>query len=117
MHEASLAQLILGRATDEAAARGNRRIRQLGLRVGTASNVEVESLRFALERLASGGSAAGARVDVEVVPLRLRCGGCGWEGETPPWSYRCAACRSPDVEVVSGRELQLIGLELDDEEA
>ncbi|MFH1808108.1 MAG: hydrogenase maturation nickel metallochaperone HypA [Pseudomonadota bacterium] len=117
MHEASLAQVILECALQEAASRAARRICQLRLRVGVAANVEVESLRFAIEHLACGGPAEGVQVDIEDVALTVDCRSCGLRSEPPAWSYRCAGCGGADVDVVGGHELQLVELDLDLAEA
>jgi len=113
LHEASIAQDILDVILDQAATHGCERISGLRLQVGEASGVVGEALEFALEAMSADTAAAGMKIDIESVPLVIRCSACGVEGPTDPWLYVCASCGGRDVDVVSGRELKILAMDID----
>jgi len=113
MHELSIASGAV--ATVEKHADG-RRVAVVSLRVGTLRQVVPDSLLFYFDFVARGTVCEGARLDVEVVPARLRCQNCGdeWALELP--LFRCA-CGSTDVEVAAGSELEVESIEIEEEAA
>jgi hydrogenase nickel incorporation protein HypA/HybF len=96
VHELSLASAIVDTVERHA---GGRPVKAIELRVGTLRQVVVDSLRFYVELVGRGTVCDGARLEVEVVPARLRCCGAEWE---PP-GFRCPACGGGG-EVVAGGE-------------
>lgn len=94
-----------------------RRVRSVTLHVGVASGVVPEALTFAWDVATEGTALAGSRLDVVRVPLTLVCRDCGATGEAvDPLRVRCPACVGRAVEVVSGRELQIATVEVDDDQ-
>jgi hydrogenase nickel incorporation protein HypA/HybF len=77
-------------------------VTQIDLRVGTLRQVVVDSLEFYVDLVSRGTVCEGARLEVEVVPARLRCCGAEWE---PP-GFRCPACGGGG-EVVAGDEFMV----------
>jgi hydrogenase nickel incorporation protein HypA/HybF len=114
MHELSIASAVV--ATAERHAQG-RRVTAVSVRAGSLRQVVPESLDFYFEIVARGTSCDGARLEIEVVPARLRCESCGhqWVPETP--GFRCESCGHAKVEVVAGDELEVESIEISQEEA
>jgi len=114
MHELSLAQNVL-EIVQQYVPEGNHAVvKTVKMKVGDLSGVVVESLTFCFEAITSGTSLEGARLDVERVPLRCRCGSCGLESEIHDNIFRCGECGSTGIEIISGRELQVLEIEVDD---
>lgn len=117
MHEMSIAHGLVESVTDAAAARGAFRVTRVAVRIGRVSGVVPEALAFAWDVATAGTAAAGATLEIEPVPLTLRCGDCGeiTLDDTLP-RFVCPRCGDPAV-VVRGRELELTLMEIDDEPA
>ncbi len=113
MHEASLAQEVLRAMLADAGARNASRVLSVSLEIGAAAGVVNEALEFALVAMASGSIAEGLTVNIETIPLMVRCHVCAAESPTEPWFYQCADCGHRDVEVVSGREMRVISMDID----
>lgn len=111
MHEASLMQTALEEAERHARARGCQTIRVIRLRVGALSGVVPEALAFAFEALKAGSLAASARLEIEHVPARARCGSCQREFTIEDVLFPCPDCGSWESELLQGRELELAQLE------
>ena len=72
------------------------------------------SLTFCFGLVAKDTVCDGARLELEVVPARLRCGACGHEWEIDVPAFRCPRCASGDAEVVSGEELEVESIEVEE---
>jgi hydrogenase nickel incorporation protein HypA/HybF len=114
MHELSVALSILDVAAEEAERHGSARVVAIHLRLGPLSGVVKEALLSAYELAREGSPLAQARLLVEEVPVVAYCPTC--VAERPVVSILelcCSACATPTPEVVRGRELEIVALELE----
>lgn len=114
MHELSVASAVLDTALRHAE---DRRVLVVSLRIGHLRQVIPDSLAFYFEIVSRDTPAEGARLEQVVVPARLRCGGCEreWDMEGTP-DFRCPRCAVSEVAVVSGNELEVESIEIEEEE-
>jgi hydrogenase nickel incorporation protein HypA/HybF len=91
------------------------RVARVNLTVGKLSAVVVDSLRFCFEVASQKTPLAGAELAVEEMDVTARCNDCDhlWTIETPAFS--CPACNSANITLVSGRELDIRSIEIEDE--
>ena len=115
MHELSIASSLLEKVLEERERHGGGRITEINLRVGKLSHIMPEPLEFAFQILAKDTAAEKARINIERVPVALKCRTCGWEGDAAESSFDCARCKSSDVEIAAGMELVLASFTLDQE--
>jgi len=113
LHEMAIAQGILDIALDTAAQNDATKILRVSLLVGQLTEIEPASLRFCFEALAADTPAAGAELEVTVIPLRGRCRDCGGEFAIEHYRFYCPDCNSAAVEILSGRELKVEHLEVE----
>ncbi|MEW5770253.1 MAG: hydrogenase maturation nickel metallochaperone HypA [Pseudomonadota bacterium] len=107
MHEMSLAEGILQIVEDAAGKHGFTRVTEVRLEIGALSGVEVEALNFCLDVVLKGSVAEGARVEMERIPGRGYCLGCG---ETVPIEAlydACPRCGSYQVQATGGTEMRV----------
>jgi len=108
----------LDEISEEARRQGVHRVAAVHLKVGAMSGAVPSALEFSWELAAEGTVAQGSRLVVERVPLVVRCGTCSAETEpTAGTGLRCVRCESELTSVVRGRELELVGMEVVDEDA
>jgi hydrogenase nickel incorporation protein HypA/HybF len=112
VHELSLARAAAAIVEKHAAGR---RVVVVKLRVGRLRQVAPDSLAFSFELVARGTVCEGARLELDVVPVRLACSVCEhrWELVEPP--FRCPLCGAAEVEVLSGNELEVESIEIEEE--
>jgi hydrogenase nickel incorporation protein HypA/HybF len=117
MHELSIVAGLF--ETLEAQARENRAARITGvtLKIGRLSGVVPELLESAFDMYKKGTIAEAAKLTVDVVPLRVRCRACGTERSVESYVFLCAACASPDLEILEGTEMILEKIELESDDA
>jgi len=110
VHELSIAQAIVDVALRHA---GEDHVTAVAVRVGKLRQVVPSALEFSFELCAHGTAVDGATLELEVVPVGVRCRGCGARSEPEEFPLACAACGSLGVEVVQGEELEVQSLELE----
>ena len=106
-----IAQAILEQALKAAEANGIARIASLHLKLGTFSGVVEDALRFSFEVASRETRAEGAVLEVESIPLMIRCADCGRESAIQPFLFQCPSCGSRRVDILTGRELALDSIE------
>jgi hydrogenase nickel incorporation protein HypA/HybF len=111
MHELSIAQNIVDILNNQMRIHNLSRIESVSLRIGALRAIVVESLNFSFNVLTSGSPLEGARLEVEEVPIRGRCLECGQELTLKNWMDDCPHCRGPRMEIVSGKELDIVAIE------
>jgi hydrogenase nickel incorporation protein HypA/HybF len=113
VHELSLSSAIVATVDKHAAGR---RVTLVTLRVGRLRQVVPETLEFYFEFVARGSVCEGARLEQEVVDVRLRCDSCADEWEIDQPAFRCPRCCGSDVAIVSGNEFQVESIEVEEVE-
>ncbi len=115
MHEISIAESIVQIAEAKAREQNARAIQVIKLRLGTFTTIVPEALQFAFEICRDGTLSRDARLDIEIVPMVVRCVVC--EASTQPAGGVCLICEQCGfpLEIVSGEELQIEYIEVDSE--
>lgn len=115
MHELSLIASVFDVLQEKALEYGASRVTAVVLRIGAMSGAVPELLQSAFDIYRTGTLAEHARLEIVVVPLRLRCPDCGGEAVREDMDFSCAACGSRQVEILEGRELVVEKIELETE--
>jgi hydrogenase nickel incorporation protein HypA/HybF len=108
VHELSIAGAVIDTAVKHAAGR---RVTLVTVRAGALRQVVPDSLEFYFEFVARGSVCEGARLEIEVVPARLRCCGREWAVDFP--DFRCPSCLGAAA-VVAGDELEVESIEVEE---
>jgi len=114
MHEMSVAENILEIIERHAPVQDGARVKVIRLRIGELAGVVPESLRFCFEVASEGTVADGAELQIEKVPIVGQCKTCNAEFEVEDSVFICPRCESTGVELVSGSELDVVELELEE---
>lgn len=112
MHELSIGMAIVDAAVRHA---GGRRVMAVRVRTGALRQVVPDSLDFCFGIVAAGTACEGALLEQQLVPARLECAGCGHEWELLELSFLCPRCGGQEVSVVSGEELEVESIEVEEE--
>ncbi|MFF8774126.1 hydrogenase maturation nickel metallochaperone HypA [Kitasatospora sp. NPDC015120] len=112
MHEMSIATAVVDQVDAAARRHGARAVARVRLQIGELAGVVPAALGFCFELACAGTLVAGAVLETEAVPGRARCGPCAteWAVGMPP-DLGCPHCAGGRVELLAGRELQILGVE------
>jgi hydrogenase nickel incorporation protein HypA/HybF len=115
MHELSIALSIVEMAEEESDKRGGASVNVVYLKLGRLAGVVKEALLASFEMACEGTSLAGARLEIEEVGIEIYCSVCKSPRalESMQW-FVCPECKNPVDQVLHGRELQVIALEIEE---
>lgn len=108
MHELAIAHSVVDAVCDRA---GDRRVHSVRVAVGALCAVIPDSMLFCFELVTVGTVAEGSRLDIETPAGLGRCRNCDSEFALVDPILLCP-CGSADVEVLSGRDLRIISMEV-----
>jgi Zn finger protein HypA/HybF (possibly regulating hydrogenase expression) len=115
MHELSIATSIVQIAQEEGERLGGR-VLVVHMKLGPLSGVVKDALMFSYEVACRDTSVEGSTLVIEDMPLVAFCPRCKVERViVSPQSIECSECGSPTPKILGGRELQICGLEIDDD--
>jgi len=117
MHEMGIALQIIDIATasippDTRSAR----VERVNLKIGKLSAVVPDSLRFCFDIASKDTPLAGAELAIEETPVVARCKDCDARWSIAEPVFACQACNSGALEILSGRELDIVSIEIAEEE-
>lgn len=108
MHELAIAESLVEAVCERAAGR---RVHRVTVRIGALTAVVPEAMRFCFGLACEGTVADGAALEIEHRPGAASCRSCGAGLELADPFLLCP-CGSADVAVTSGRELQIVSMEV-----
>lgn len=112
MHELSIALSVLDIVSTAAAESGLTSVTLVRLRIGRASGVQPDSLRFAFDCSKAGTPADGSALEIEEVQVGGRCDVCNRDFTTPePYVLACPLCGGTSFRITTGDELHVLDLE------
>ncbi|HTC45701.1 MAG TPA: hydrogenase maturation nickel metallochaperone HypA [Candidatus Aquilonibacter sp.] len=112
MHELSIAISIVELAAEEAERRGVQ-VNAVHLRLGSLSGVVKEALLSCYEMACENTLLQGSHLIVEEVPVVIFCPSC--RANRPLHTvqlFSCAECGTASSEIVHGKELEVVALEI-----
>ena len=116
MHELSIALGIIDIATEEAQRRGAV-LAAVHVKLARSPGWSARRLESAYELAREGTPAADSRLVIEQCPVVVRCAACGAEGEVASIQLlQCPRCGASAGEVISGRQMEVVAIELDQPE-
>ena len=113
MHEMSIVASLF--EILEAKARENQATKIVGvkLKVGKLAGVVPEFIASAFDIYKQDTIAAEAGLEIEEVPLKMRCRKCSAEIVQEDYSLLCPSCGSTNLEILEGMDLFLDKIDLE----
>jgi hydrogenase nickel incorporation protein HypA/HybF len=112
MHELSIAMSIVEMAEREAIRRSVH-VNAIHLKLGTLSGVVKEALLFSYDLACEGTALEGSHLVIEEVPTVVYCPMCQAERTlVSVQRFCCPVCDTPASDVVHGKELEVVALEI-----
>jgi hydrogenase nickel incorporation protein HypA/HybF len=113
MHEVSIAQGLLEIAIDNCLKRGYKGIELIKVKIGRASGIVADSLRFAFEALKVGTIAEKAVLTIEEIPVSGFCEKCNKNFTVEEaFVISCPFCGGTSFRIETGRELNIDEMEV-----
>ncbi len=90
-------------------------IGRINLLLGPLAGIEADQLCLAFTVVAAGTPCAGAVIEIETIPVQVRCRICRTTSQRPPNRLICGGCGAWQVDLVSGNEMLLAWIEAREE--
>jgi len=87
---------------------------KVGVRIGEMAAIDQDALRFCFEAIILDTDLESLELEIEVCPRRHRCQFCAREFVVRDYDSRCPQCASLETTCISGDELQLAYLEVEE---
>ena len=104
---------IIDLAEEEIEKRGATQVNAVHLKLGLLSGVVKDALLSSYGLACEGTPLAGSRLMIEEVPIVAYCPRCDAPRPVSPveW-FVCPECHAPISQVLQGKELQVVGMEI-----
>jgi hydrogenase nickel incorporation protein HypA/HybF len=115
MHELSIAMSIIEMVEEESRKHGGAQVTAVHLKLGALSGVVKEALLGSFEMACEDTVLKGSKLVVEDIPVLIYCHAC--QAQRPVSSIQlfcCAECGNPSAQVVQGKELEVVALEIEE---
>ena len=114
MHELSVCLSLLREVERIARENNAGRVTKIAVTVGPLSGVEPDLLQNAYPLAVAGTIAEDAEFQIDVSDIVVKCSQCGAESPAKPNRLLCGECGDYRTNLLSGDEMVLQSLELDD---
>ncbi len=114
MHEMGIANSLLDAVRTEMTRYPGSYPCKVGVRIGEMAAIDQDSLRFCFEAMIQDTDFASLELAIEVCPRSHRCQLCGREFIVRNYDSRCPQCASLETRCISGDELELAYLEVEE---
>jgi hydrogenase nickel incorporation protein HypA/HybF len=111
MHEMQLAVELAGIVAGVAEKEKLNTVSRVSLQFGEMIQVVPDIFRFAFSEAVRGTIAEHAEIEIEIIPVTLRCTNCLTEFVMEELNFRCRSCGSTDIEIINGKEMFIKSLE------
>jgi hydrogenase nickel incorporation protein HypA/HybF len=114
MHEMGIANSVLEAVRVEAARHPGSYPCRVGVRIGELAAVDPSALEFCFDALTRETDLESLQLEIKICPRRHRCLDCDAEFGVKDYDFECPRCRSLRSECLSGDELELAYLEVEE---
>jgi len=86
-------------------------VKIIHLEVGKLRYIVPDIMESCFEHVPKSQKLKGARIEIKVLPLKVKCLDCSEERVVEDGEYFCKKCSSGNTEVISGNEFMVKGIE------
>ena len=115
MHEMGIAEKIVEIALASVPEDvKNPKIAKMNLSIGKFASVVEDSLRFCFAIIVKDTPLENTELIIKNVPVLVKCKKCSHEWEVDNPIFKCPECKGTDLDMLSGREIDIDSIELAD---
>ncbi len=111
MHELRIAEDLATMVAGYAAEAGLTKVDRINVTFGQFIQIVPDLFVAAFSEAARETVASGAEIDVEIIPAKLRCLGCGSDYKPAGDLCACSICGSEEITLIHGKELFVKSIE------
>lgn len=113
MHEMSIVQGLIAIIKEEMDNTKATRLRSVRVKIGEMAGILPDALKTAFEISTSQNGMDGAVLNIDISPLTGFCRKCKKGFKVIEYRFSCPDCGVSDIEIVSGREMSIVEIEVE----
>jgi hydrogenase nickel incorporation protein HypA/HybF len=113
MHELTLAESIVNTVKKAIQDRQQAKVQLVRVKIGQLTEIVPDALQFGFESLILDTPLAGAKLEIEQVPIVGKCEQCGHEFTVEEFMFICPKCFSSNIQLIQGDELEISNIEVE----
>jgi hydrogenase nickel incorporation protein HypA/HybF len=111
MHELRIAEDLSAIVLEAAGNEKLSVISKVNISFGQLIQIVPEMFEFAFREAVRNSVAEAAVVDIEIVPVKMRCRNCGSSFQVKENVFACNICNSAELDIIQGKELFIKSIE------
>ncbi|OQY00563.1 MAG: hydrogenase maturation nickel metallochaperone HypA [Desulfobacteraceae bacterium 4572_130] len=92
----------------------NPRIKKINLKIGELTAIVEDSFKFCFKIITEDTPLKNAKLIIESVPVKAQCQNCNHTWDVKNSVFTCPGCEKGTVDLISGRELEILSLEIEE---
>lgn len=113
MHELAIAQDLSAIVLEVAVKENLSKVAKVNITFGQMVQIVPYIFEFAFRESVRDSIASDAELNLEIVPVKMKCRQCGNDFQVNENNFACGNCSSTDLEIVHGNELFINSIEGD----
>jgi hydrogenase nickel incorporation protein HypA/HybF len=114
MHELSIAQNIIEMVQEYVPEPEWKQVSAVRVKIGTMAGIVPDSLDFSFQAITAETAFRKTRLITERIPFCVQCRTCNDQTENEDGFAVCSKCGSTDIKILSGTELQVSEIEMEE---
>jgi hydrogenase nickel incorporation protein HypA/HybF len=111
MHELGIAENLSLIVLDAARTEKLAKVTRVNISFGRLVQIVPDIFKFAFRESVRDSIARDAEIDIEIIPVKMRCKNCGADFIIKENLFTCNSCNSTDLEIIQGNELFIKSIE------
>jgi hydrogenase nickel incorporation protein HypA/HybF len=111
MHELRIAEDLSAIVFEAANNENLSRVTQVNIIFGQLIQIVPDIFESAFTEIVRNSIAEGSELDIEILPVRMKCMNCGNEFLVRDNTFACNICSNTDLGIIQGKELYIKSIE------
>ena len=113
MHELAVTKGLLKICLEEGEKHKIKKIRKINIKVGELTDLVPACIEYYFNIVSKDTIAENTKINVEKIPVEIKCNKCGYSGVLGKNNYVCPKCKGIVYEITKGKEFYLDTMEVD----
>jgi hydrogenase nickel incorporation protein HypA/HybF len=111
MHEIRIAEDLSLIVLDTARKENLSKVTKVNISFGQLIQIVPDIFEFAFREIVRNSVVQDAEIDIEIIPVKMKCKNCGSDFLVKDNLFACNVCSSTDVAIIQGKELFIKSIE------
>ena len=111
MHEIRIAEDLSLIILETSRIENLSKVTKVNISFGQLIQIVPDIFEFAFREIVRNSMVQDAEIDIEIIPVKMKCKNCGTDFQLKDNLFTCNVCGSTDVEIIQGRELFIKSIE------